>query len=249
VDELMTPTPIPVFNVNEPKYIEQSRKIVSLENKKTYPIIHKSNRTLFLCELTYIGNNYFLSIMTRELFQNISNYNNNYAILYEKCDLKISSIVSYTLSNANNFIITMIQIDNPIHNFYEFNIITHNAYLELERTGINVCVDINNLENNITINAINDTDIICSCGYNITLGSPIYLNNTIIGIYYKKSGDNVFFYRLSNNIPWLDKFNVIYKPNTVSNPGNVSYSQEQFYKIIISLNDRIKVLEEQLKNK
>ena len=104
------------------KYVSQ--KIHNkLPSKFIYSIYNKNNNKYPIANLVYIGNNYFITILNRELYNNISRFSNNYYLQLVETQLQISTITGCSNHIENNFIITLIQLSSNETNYYEFDII------------------------------------------------------------------------------------------------------------------------------
>ena len=224
------------------KYISQKIKN-NLPNKFIYSFFNKNNNKNAIANLVYIGNNYFITILNKELYNNISRFSNNYYLQLFETQLYISSIIGFPNHIENNFIITLIQLASNETNYYEFDIIQPSMYLSYEQHGVSISYEINGTVNQTTINDINETYITIIDNNAFLLGSPIFIDNTLIGIYYRNSGNVCNFFRISSIYSWLHTFSLLIKNRLKNLPVYVPYSKEQMFNIILYLNDRINILE------
>ena len=195
----------------------------------------------------YVGNSYFITILTKELFNSISRFSSNYYILNLNERHTIFSIIGYPMNIENTFTICLIQLDNNSDTCFEFNIITSNLYLDIEQKYSEVSYEIGNIIISSSIVSINENYItIIDNKNNLSIGTPLFVNNTLIGIYYRKNGNVYNFYRLSSINNWLNKYGLIHKNKSINAPVYIPYSNEQLYQIILSLNNRILELENRL---
>lgn len=214
-----------------------------LPSKFIYSIYNKHNNKNAIANLVYIGNNYFITIINKELYNNISRFSNNYYLQLFEIQLNISTITGCSNHIENNFIITLIQLDSNEPNYFEFDIIQPNMYLSYERPGVSISYEMNGTVNQTTINNINETYITIINNNTFISGSPIFINNILIGMYYRNSGNVSNFFRISSIYSWLNTFSLVIKNRVKNVPIYVPYSKEQMYNIILNLNDRINILE------
>jgi len=215
-------------------------------NKFIYSIYNKNNNKNAIANLVYIGNNYFITILNKELYNNISRFSNNYYLQLVETQLHITSITGYSNHIENNFIITLIQLASNETNYYEFDIIHPNMYLSYERPGVSISYEIAGAINENIINNINETYITIIDNNTFLSGSPIFINNIMIGMYYRNSGNVCNFFRISSIYSWLNTFSLVIKNRVKNLPIYVPYSKEQMYNIILYLNDRINILEKSI---
>jgi len=230
------------------KYSVQNKVFETFSSSITYGLYCKINNMNIISKLMYVGNNYFITILTNDMFNSISRFSTNYYVLNINERLTISSLVGYPNNIENNFTICLIQLDSNSEACFEFNIITPDMYLEIEQKNNEISYEVNNLIVSNFISNINENYITTVDGKNnLTLGTPVFMNNTLIGIYYRKSGSICNFYRLSSIYNWLNKYDLINKNKSIMTPTYIPYTNEQLYQIILSLNNRILELENNLK--
>jgi hypothetical protein len=224
------------------KYISQ--KIQNkLPNKFIYCLFNTNNKQNAVANLVYIGNNYFITILNKELYNSISRFSDNYYLQLFETQLYISSITGFPNHIENNFIISLIQLASNETNYNEFDIIQASMYLSYEQPGVSISYEINGIVNQNIINNINETYITIIDNNSFLLGSPIFIDNTLLGIYYRNSGNVCNFFRISSIYSWLHTFSLVIKNRVKNLPVYVPYSKEQMYHIILYLNDRINILE------
>ena len=111
----------------------------------------------------------------------------------------------------------------------------------MERLGLN-CKIITNYSSQINGNISNifDNSIIVSSYDKINQGSPLIINDKVIGLFYKTKSNEACYLRLSRITYWLCNF--------ISIPYNipVNYSNQELYNVIISLSDKVKELENKI---
>ena len=223
------------------KYLSQNKRNI-IPNKMSYQLFNKHN-TNAISQIIYIGNNYFITIINKEQYQIMSRFLNNYYVKYNDKRLNISYINAYHNNIENTYVIIILQVINNDPEYFEFNIINPSKYLSHEQKNIEVSYEINNnlhtnkilyiTENSITLN--NDITLISGC--------PLFIDNVLLGIYYKKNANLSVFFRLSSIHNWLDTFSLINKDVTIDKHIYVQYSKEQMYNIIIAMHNRITLLE------
>ena len=108
----------------------------------------------------------------------------------------------------------------------------------MERLGLNCKIIINyTLQTDCKISNILDNSILVSSNDKINQGSPLIIDNKVVGLFYKTKSSEAYYLRLSKIIYWLCNF--------ISIPYNVNlgYSNQELYNVILSLSDKIKELE------
>jgi hypothetical protein len=223
------------------KYLSQNKQNI-IPDKMSYQLFNKHN-TNAISQIIYIGNSYFITIIHKDQYQTMSRLSNNYYVKYNDKRLNISYINSYPNNIENTYVIVILQVINNDPEYFEFNIINPSKYLSYEQKNIEVSYEINNnlhknkilyiTENNITLN--NDNTLITGC--------PLFIDNVLLGIYYKKNANLSVFFRLSSIHNWLETFSLINKDLKIDKHIYVQYSKEQMYNIIIDMHNRITLLE------
>jgi len=224
------------------KYVSQNMQNI-LSEKTSYHIFNKNDSKNILVNVVYIGNNYFITILNRELYNNICRFSDNYYVKFSETQFRISSIIGYPNHIENNFVITLMQFDNNQADYHEFDVIPPSMYLSYEQPGVSVSYEINGNINNNTLSSINESYITINDNNSFIMGAPLFINNILIGIYYRKSGNICNFYRISGIYSWLNTFALMTKNRALNMPVFVPYTKEQMYNIILDLNQRINVLE------
>ena len=232
------------------KYVSQNKQNI-ISDKMSYNIFNKNNSTNSISNSIYIGYNYFITIINKEQYQLLTRFTNNYYLQYNNDKLNITSIDAYHNNIENNFIIVTIQVNNNDANYYEFDVIEPSMYLEYEQRNIEVSYEIDNIIHKSKIVNINENYITIHNNSNFKMGAPLFINNILLGIYYRKSANVSFFFRLSSIYSWLNTFSLVTKNRSLTQPLFIPYSKEQLYNILLNMNNRIVLLEktiEKMKN-
>lgn len=219
---------------------EISKEDIVIVNNISYPIVADSNKLNVLAESIYIGNQYFLTILDTTLFHDICKYTNSYLlILNSNVKLRIIQMQKSSEVFDNSKCLVIFKIDYDLSNIIvKQDIINYNDFIYLERLGINckIITDYSSLIHDKISNII-DNSILLSNLDKINQGSPLIINNKVIGLFYKTKSNNAYYLRLSRVTYWLCNF--------ISIPYNtpINYSNQDLYNVIISLSDKVKELE------
>jgi hypothetical protein len=234
--------------INNEQNIQVNKEIIKETvfefNNISYPIIADSNKINVLAESIYIGNQFFLSIIDTLLFNDIYKYPNSYSLLINNnTKLRITQMQksAEVFDNTKCLVIFKI-IDYEFSNtIVKQEIINYNDFIYMERLSLN-CKVINNysIQNNGKISNIIDNSIIISIQDKINQGSPLIIDNKVIGLFYKNKSNDAYYLRLSRITYWLCNFITI--------PYNVPihYSNQELYNVILSLSDKVQEFENKL---
>ena len=128
-----------------------------------------------------------------------------------------------------------------LNTIVKHEIINYNDFIYLERLGIN-CKIITDYSSQIDgkISNIVDNSILVSNLDKINQGSPMVIDNKVVGLFYRTKSNASYYLRLSRISYWLCNF--------ISIPYNmpINYVNQDLYNVIISLSDKVKELENQL---
>ena len=224
------------------KYSSQNKRNI-LSEKLSYQIFNKNNNKIVIANLVYIGKNYFITILNKDLHNTLCRFSNNFYIKYNDNKLNILSINTYHNNIENNFVIIILQLDNNDDIDNEFDIIDPSMYLSYEQNNVVVSYEVKNAIHTNKIANINENYITILDDNTFILGSPLFINNILIGIYYRKSANVCFFYRISGLYSWLNTFSLITKNKAIEQPLYIPYTKDQMYRIILTMNNRINLLE------
>jgi len=227
------------------KYLSQNKQNIKAQIL-SYKLINRNNHKNIIANVVYLDYNYFITILNKEQYQNLHSFSKNYYISYLDNELNIISTNAYDKYIEKNYEIVILEINNNQFKYHEFDIIKPSMYLLFEQNNIEISYQVNDIIIQNHILSISDDYIVIDESSKLTIGSPLFKNNILIGLYYKKNGNNCYFFRLSNILNWLNKFSLItkQKKELITNPLYVPYSKEQMYYIILSLTNRITLLEE-----
>lgn len=213
-------------------------------NNISYPIVADSDKLNVLAESIYIGNQYFLTIIDTILFNDICKYPNSYLlIINNSIKLRIVEMQksSESFDNFKCLIIFKINDYEFLKTIIKHEIIDYNDFIYLERLGTN-CKILTDYSSHIDgkISNIVDNTIIVSNLDKINQGSPMLIDNKVIGLFYRTKSNASYYLRLSRLSYWLCNF--------ISIPYNmpINYSNQDLYNVIISLSDKVKELEKKL---
>jgi hypothetical protein len=223
---------------NTAEYLDQTRNIVLPNNEFTYPLISITNRSNIISECVYLGN-YFLTILPYEIYTSFIKTKINYKLCHKGGEENIIDIISNSNPVENKYFIVLFNISNTPEDLFRFKLLSSDNYLNLEKVG-NLMYTFKNYTNKVTtiIRNISRTMIICDTFLNMNLGTPLFIENELIGIFYKKTDSVSYFFRISAIESWFIQYNL--KEN---NLPYVSFTNEQLYSIIVSLQNRIEYLE------
>ena len=213
-------------------------------NNISYPIVSDSDKLRVLSESIYIGNEFFLTILDNSLFNDICKYTNSYSLIVSNSvKLRIVQIQKSSEVIDNSMCIVIFKVLNYefLNNIVKQDIINYNDFIYMERLGLN-CKIITSYSSQIDgkISNIFDNYILISSYDKINQGSPLIIDNKVIGLFYKIKSNEAYYLRLSRITYWLCNF--------ISIPYNipVNYSNQELYNVIISLSDKVKELENKL---
>lgn len=213
-------------------------------NNISYPIVADSDKLNVLAESIYIGNQYFLTILDTMLFNDICKYTNSYLlIINDSIKLRIvqTQKSSESFDNLKCLVIFKIIDYEFLNTIVKHEIINYNDFIYLERLGSN-CKIVADYSSQIEgkISNIVDNSIIVSNLDKINQGSPMIIDNKVIGLFYRTKSNASYYLRLSRISYWLCNF--------ISMPYNIpiNYSNQDLYNVIISLSDKVKELENKL---
>lgn len=232
---------------SDTQYLVQNKVLESFCSSISYGLYSKIDTSNMISKLMYVGNGYFITILLKDIFNSISRFASNYYVVNLNQRQTIVSIIGYSMNIDNMFTVSLIQLDSNSDTCFEFNIITPNMYLDIEQRNTKVSYEIGNSVITSSIWNINETYITVNDNKNnFSIGAPLFINNTLIGIYYRKNANVCNFYRLSSISNWLDKYRLINKNKVINGPIYIPYTNEQLYQIILSLNNRILELENKI---
>jgi hypothetical protein len=243
LDELMNNNINNKKDYSSDKYSSQNRQII-VDKKISYQIFNKNNSKNAIANLVYIGKNYFITILNKDQHNTLCRFPNNYYVNYITKKLNILLINTYHNNIENNYVILILQVDSNDDIINEFDIINPSMYLSYEQKNVIVSYESNSSIQTTQISNISDNYITINNDDAIMLGSPLFVNNILIGIYYRKSANVCFFYRISGLYNWLNTFSLITKNRVIEQALYIPYSKDQMYRIILSMNDRINLLEQ-----
>lgn len=261
----ITPIDTPVINV-EPDTSQMNAKLLLLSgvndpqkkivhkeiiienivqvNNISYPIVADSNKLNVLAESIYIGNQFFLTILDTTLFNDICKYANSYLlIINDSIKLRIIQMQksSESFDNLKCLVIFKIIDYEFLNTIVKHEIINYNDFIYLERLGSN-CKIVTDYSSQIDgkISNIVDNSILVSNLDKINQGSPMVIDNKVIGLFYRTKSNASYYLRLSRISYWLCNF--------ISMPYNIpiNYANQDLYNVIISLSDKVKELENKL---
>lgn len=218
------------------------KKIVS------YKLINKYNDKYNISNVTYIGNNYFITILKKEDYEYIYRLKSQYYIKCDKNQLEIITVIPYSSIIENNFIVVLFIINNKDNIiFYKFDVINPSMYLQFEQNNIELSYEVRDtiIFNNKII-SISDNYLEIEENNKLKIGSPLFNDNILIGIHYRDNKNSSFFYRLSKLFLWLNTYSIF--KNKELKQLYVSYSKEELFNIILCLNERINRLEKKIEN-
>ena len=213
-------------------------------NNISYPIVADSNKLNVLAESIYIGNQHFLTILDTILFNDICKYTNSYLlIINDNIKLRIVQMhkSSEAFDNSKCLVIFKIIDYEFLNSIVKHDIINYNDFIYNERLGINCKIITDySLQIDANISNIVDNSILLSNLDKINQGSPLIIDNKVIGLFYKTKSNNAHYLRLSRITYWLCNF--------ISIPYNIpiNYSNQDLYNVIISLSDKVRELENKL---
>ena len=217
---------------------------ILLMNNISYPIVAHSDKLNVLAESIYIGNQFFLTILDLSLFNDICKYTNSYLlIINDSIKLRIVQMQksSESFDNLKCLVIFKIIDYEFLNTIVKHEIINYNDFIYMERLGLN-CKIVTDYSSQIDgkISNIVDNSIIVSNLDKINQGSPMIIDNKVIGLFYRTKSNASYYLKLSRISYWLCNF--------ISIPYNmpINYSNQDLYNVIISLSDKVKELENKL---
>jgi hypothetical protein len=215
-------------------------------NNISYPIVSDSDKLTVLSEAIYISNQFFLTILDNSLFNDICKYTNSYSLIVSNTvKLRIVQLQKSSEVINNSMCLVIFKVSNYefLNNIVKQDIINYNDFIYMERLGLN-CKIITNYSSQINgkISNIFDNSILVSSYDKINQGSPLIINDKVIGLFYKTKSNEAYYLRLSRITYWLCNF--------ISIPYNipVDYSNQELYNVIVSLSDKVKELENKINN-
>jgi hypothetical protein len=233
----------PKINISQKKEINIEQIIDKLIkfNNITYPIVSDSDKQIVLSEAIYIGNEFFMTILDNNLFNDILRYSNNYSLIVNNLTkLRIVQMQksSEIVDNSMSLVIFKVINYESFNNVVIQNIINYNDFIYMERLGLNCKIIIDySLIIDSKISNIFDKSIIVSSNDKINQGSPLIIDNKIVGLFYKTKSSDAYYLRLSRITYWLCNFISI--PYSVP----IGFSNQELYNVILSLSDKVKELE------
>ena len=199
----------------------------------------------------YLFDTYFIGVLSDDDIYNIKTYNDLYKIYLNKL-FNVSIVEIYT---AETNIVSNIHLVIVKTSFCE--LLPNKKTLTLIKPTETInCEQINNkfiTEDqvstilNLKVEKITLNSIIVNSNHRLVMGSPLYTNNILVGLFFLENNNQLMFYRISYFLNWIYKFSKDYQQvinHTL--PKNVNFSDNQLYSIINELTKKVENLENQI---
>jgi hypothetical protein len=200
----------------------------------------------------YLDETYFIGVLSDEEIYNIKTYNDLYKIYLN--NLFSVNIIEINIANTNiinNIHLVIIKTSNCelLQNKKKIELVQTKDFLNCEQINNTfISHDKDNNTINLNVEKITTNSIIVTNTYNLLMGSPLFTNNILLGIFCVENDNKLVFFRFSYFLDWIYKFSKNYLQVVNSSlPKNVVFTQQQFYSIIIELNSKVETLENELK--
>jgi hypothetical protein len=221
-------------------YQDQTKQLPISTNGFTYPLINVTNRTNIIAEAIYVGHTYFITILPYEIYNTMLKSKINFKLITDKGEQNILDIHTNSNPIETKYFIILFTIEGT-HELFTFNIITYENYLSLEKIG-NLMYTFSGYTNRSTtvVNSVNNYSIIANTNLILNFGTPLFIDNQLIGIFYRQTETSAFYLRLSTITNWLSTFKLV---DVTRDTGFVPFTNQQLYSIIVGLQNRIEILE------
>ena len=232
----------------------QIEEAAVVHNTSLYPLFFVRNLKNRLCSFSYLGNKYFIGVLTNKQIYEIKTFNDLYKIYINKViNVSICEIyVAETNQDKSLQLVIIKTSDHEILNYKEpIELISPVDYLNFEQPGnIFLLKDDDDIGIELQVNKITNDSIFIDRPIDVSNGNPLFINNKLVGIFSKKANDYLIFYRISYYLEWITKHCCSFiKSINTSIPKNTIYTQEQLLSIIASLNQKVDNLEKRLEGK
>ena len=200
----------------------------------------------------YLTDTYFIGVLSDEDIYNIKTYNDLYKIYLNKLFsvniIEINVSEKKIISNIH-LVIVKTSFCELLPNKKKLDLIKPTEFINCEQINNTfITQDKDNNFFNLSVENITINSLIVDSSYKLVQGSPLFTNNVLVGICGVEQNNKIIFFRISYFLDWINKFNKDYiKVKNSSLPKNVVFTQDQFYSIIIELNKKVEILENDLK--
>jgi hypothetical protein len=228
----------------------------SNSNSSVYSLFFTRTLNKSLSGFSYIGDGYFIGVLTKDLIYDIKIYNELYKLyLNSYTGVNIIEInISESVESSKNNLVELVIIKTCDNEFLRYinpvNIITPVDFIQCEQLGNSYSCEYNG-KISFNIEKITIDSFIIDSKKELLIGTPLYCKTKLVGIFSRVENKKLIFHRISYYLEWISRFSSTIQTRNISNliPKNVIYTNEQLYGILSCLNEKIDGLSQQIEDK
>jgi hypothetical protein len=247
--------PVVLKNKIEKNVVIEERP--SNRNSSVYSLFFTRTLNKSLSGFSYIGNGYFIGVLTKDVIYDIKIYNELYKLyLNSYTGVNIIEInISESSEGSKNNLVELVIIKTCDNEFLRYinpvNIITPVDFIQCEQLSNSYSCEYNGQHISFNIEKITIDSFIIDSKKELLIGTPLYCNKKLVGIFSRIANNKLIFHRISHYLEWISQFSNTIQTRNISNliPKNVIYTQEQLYGILSCLNEKIDDLSKQIEDK
>jgi hypothetical protein len=229
----------------------------SNHNSSFYSLYFTRTLNKSLSGFSYIGNGYFIGVLTNDVIYDIKIYNELYKLfLNSYTGVNIIEInISESVESSKHNLVELVIIKTSDNEFLRYinpvNIITPVDFIQCEQLGNSYSCEYNGQNISFNVEKITIDSFIIDSKKELLIGTPLYCKTKLVGIFSRVENNKLIFHRISHYLEWISRFSDIIQTRHLSNliPKNVIYTQEQLYGILSCLNEKIDNLSKQIEDK